>query len=70
MSVFEAQDNTTYTIKEVIAEGDMKYFLSSIGCYKGENITILEKSSAVIVAIKDARYGLDEELASKIILCP
>ena len=47
----------------------MKSFLFNLGCYSGEPITVISKrKSGLIVAVKDARYNLDNELASAIII--
>ena len=45
---------------------DMKSFLFSLGCYSGEKITVVDKKKNLVVAIKDARYNIDPELAEAI----
>ena len=44
----------------------MEGFLFSLGCYSGENITVVDKKRNLVVSIKDARYNIDPELASSI----
>ena len=49
----------------------MNAFLFSLGCYSGEKITVINTRSSVggcIVAIKDARYNFDQQLADAIII--
>ena len=58
-----------YVIKTVETEGDqeMEGFLFSLGCYSGENITVIEKRKKnLTVSIKDARYSIDRELGEAI----
>ena len=45
---------------------EMESFLFSLGCYSGENITVVDKKKNLVVSIKDARYNIDPELASSI----
>lgn len=59
-----------YVIKNVaLQDEEMVSFLFSLGCYSGESITVISKrKSGLIVAIKDARYNIDTELAKSIIV--
>ena len=68
MSLNEAALGTEYTIENVATEGDeeMESFLFSLGCYSGEKITVVDKKRNLVVAIKDARYNIDPELADAI----
>ncbi len=70
MKLSEGKLNTTYIIDDILtADEAMKEFLFSLGCYPGENITIISKlASNYIVNIKDARYSIDERLASAILI--
>ncbi len=58
--------NQEYTIKNINTNNEeMKKFLSSLGCYKGETITIISiLSNQYIIVLKDARYSIDKCLAS------
>lgn len=60
----------TYTILAIETEdAQMKAFLFSLGCYVGEEITLVSKvSETFVVAVKDARYSIDAELAQAIII--
>lgn len=68
MSLNEAVLGTEYTIDEVATGGDeeMESFLFSLGCYSGEKITVVDKKKNLVVAIKDARYNIDPQLADAI----
>ncbi len=57
-----------YTIKEINSNDEnLKSFLFTLGCYEGQKITVLSRrKSGCIVAIKDARYSIDKDLASSI----
>ena len=65
-----AELNRTYTIKAIDARcHQMESFLFTLGCYEGEKITVISiVSDQYIVVIKDARYSIDRNLASSIIL--
>jgi len=62
--------NEEYIIKEVKTnDEDVRKFLFTLGCYKGEKVTVLSAlSENYIVSIKDARYSIDKELAESIIV--
>ena len=70
MALSEAQFNMTYIVNDVAARTDeMKQFLFTLGCYPGEKITVISKlASNYIINVKDARYSIDEELASAILV--
>ena len=60
----------TYIVKEIDTEDEeMNAFLFRLGCYSGEPITLISKKrKSCIVAIKDSRYGLDNQLAEAVII--
>ncbi|MDC7246238.1 MAG: FeoA family protein [Sphaerochaetaceae bacterium] len=70
MTLTEGMPNTSYTITDIVAKEDgMKDFLFSLGCFPGEDITIISQlASNMIVNIKDARYSIDSELAKAIVV--
>ena len=70
MTLNEAELGKEYIIKSVDTEGDeeMESFLFSLGCYSGETITVVHKKRNLVVSIKDARYSIDPELASAILI--
>lgn len=59
-----------YTIKEINTDDEeLKAFLFSLGCYSGEIISVVSKKKKnLILAIKDAKYNIDIDLAKTIIV--
>ena len=70
MNLLQGEIGQTYTIKEIdTADEEMNAFLFRLGCYSGEPITLISrKRKSCIVAIKDSRYGLDNQLAEAVII--
>ncbi|WP_026492791.1 FeoA family protein [Butyrivibrio sp. FC2001] len=68
MTLNEAEIGKEYIVSDIETDGDedMKSFLFSLGCYSGETITVVDKKRNLVVAIKDARYNIDPELAEAI----
>lgn len=64
----EATINTEYIIKSIETKDDeMKEFLFTLGCYKGEPITVISVlAENLVITVKDARYSIDKELAEVI----
>ena len=57
-------------IKEIVMDdSELQAFLFSLGCYSGEPITVVDrKRGSCVVSIKDARYNIDKDLASAILV--
>ena len=70
MTLREATEGTEYIILEIRTEDeDLNSFLFSLGCYSGEPITVISRrKSGCVVAIKDGRYSIDNQLAQAIIV--
>ena len=70
MDLNDAELGKEYMITAVDTDGDeeMESFLFSLGCYSGEKITVVDKKRNLVVSIKDARYNIDPELASTILI--
>ncbi len=68
MTLNEAEIGKEYIIDAINTGGDedMESFLFSLGCYSGEKITVVDRKRNLVVAIKDARYNIDPELAGAI----
>ncbi len=68
MTLAEANVGEEYIIKEIVTnDEELNAFLFSLGCYSGEPITVVSrKKRNCVVAIKDARYNIDTELAKAI----
>lgn len=70
MSLADALEGKDYIIKEILTDDEeLNAFLFSLGCYSGESITVVAKRKKnLTVSIKDARYNIDIQLASAIIV--
>ncbi len=68
MTLAEANVGEEYIIKDIVTnDEELNSFLFSLGCYSGEPITVVSrKKRNCVVAIKDARYNIDVELAKAI----
>lgn len=68
MTLNEAEVGKEVIIKDITTDDEeMKSFLFSLGCYSGEPITVVtRKKRNLVVSIKDARYNMDDNLASAI----
>ncbi len=66
----KAIEGQEYTISEIDTDDEeMKEFLFRLGCYSGEPITVVSHiHGGCVVAIKDARYNIDEQLADAIVV--
>ena len=52
-----------------IEDEELSAFLFSLGCYSGERITVVRRlRGGCIVAIKDGRYHIDNQLAEAILV--
>ncbi|MBR2974346.1 MAG: ferrous iron transport protein A [Clostridia bacterium] len=70
MDLTFAQEGTEYIIKSIQTDDeDLNAFLFSLGCYSGQPITVIShRKSGCVVAIKEARYNIDKQLAQAIII--
>ena len=70
MNLREAQDGVEYVIRDVRTDDEeLNSFLFSLGCYSGESITVIRHlKGGCVVAIKDGRYNIDNQLAEAIIV--
>jgi len=70
MNLRDAQVGVEYVIKSIETDDEeLDAFLFSLGCYSGEKITVVRrKKGGCIVAIKDGRYNIDNQLAEAIIV--
>ena len=59
-----------YLVSEVNTQDEeLNSFLFSLGCYAGENVTVISRQkSNCVIAIKNARYCIDIQLAQAIIV--
>ena len=70
MNLTNAQEGKEYIIQKIDTDDEeMNAFLFSLGCYSGEPITVVSHlKRSCVVSIKDARYNIDKELASAILV--
>ena len=70
MKLTDAVEGQEYVIRQSDTDDEeMNAFLFSLGCYSGEKITVISHiKGGCIVAIKDARYNFDQQLADAIIV--
>lgn len=68
MNLVNANEGTEYIIKAIDTDDEeLEAFLFSLGCYSGEPITVVSRiKGGCVVAIKDARYNIDNDLAAAI----
>lgn len=70
MKLTDTVEGQEYVIRQIDTDDEeMNAFLFSLGCYSGEKITVISHiKGGCIVAIKDARYNFDQQLADAIIV--
>ena len=70
MNLKQAEDGVEYVIDKIQTDDEeLNAFLFSLGCYSGEKITVIRHlKGGCIVAIKDSRYNIDNQLAEAIIV--
>ena len=68
MTLLDANVGEEYIVKDIVTDDEeLNAFLFSLGCYSGEPITVISrKRGGCVVAIKDARYNIDNDLAQAI----
>ena len=68
MNLLEASEGKEYIINEINThDEELNAFLFSLGCYSGEPITVISRrKSGCTVSLKDARYSIDNALATAI----
>lgn len=70
MTLKDALEGKEYVITAIDTDDEeLDSFLFSLGCYSGEKITVVSHlKGSCIVSIKDARYNIDNQLASAIVI--
>ncbi|MBR6571358.1 MAG: ferrous iron transport protein A [Clostridia bacterium] len=70
MNLMKAEEGKEYIIQNIVTDDEeMDAFLFSLGCYSGEPITVVSrKKRGCVIAVKDARYNIDSQLAEAIII--
>ena len=70
MNLTEAQAGEENIIRDIQTDDEeLNDFLFTLGCYSGEPITVVSRlKGGCVVAIKDGRYNIDNQLAEAIIV--
>ena len=70
MNLKDAEEGREYIVESVETEDEeLDAFLFSLGCYKGEPITVISHlNGGCMVSIKDGRYNVDKQLAEVILI--
>ncbi|MBM7613868.1 FeoA family protein [Alkaliphilus hydrothermalis] len=69
MLLSKAKIGQTFNVKSVEGKEKIQKFLFSLGCFEGEEITLISKLAGnYVVNIKDSRYAIDEGMAKSIVL--
>ena len=70
MDLSVAEVGREYVIQRIETnDEELNSFLFSLGCYSGEPITVISHlKGGCVVAIKDARYNIDKNLARAIVV--
>ncbi len=68
MNITNAQKEKEYIIRGINTDDDeLDTFLLTLGCYAGEPITLVsQRQGSYVIAVKDARYSIDKQLAEAI----
>ncbi len=68
MDLRNAETGKEYIIRGIVTDdGELNKFLFSLGCYTGEPITVVSRRRKICtIAVKDARYAIDDQLAAAI----
>ena len=70
MTLLNAQEGKEYIVDRIETDDEeLNAFLFSLGCYSGEPVTVVSRmKSGCMVAIKDSRYNIDNQLAEAIVI--
>ena len=70
MTLKNAVEGKEYIIQGIETDDEeLNAFLFSLGCYSGEQITVVSHmKNSCVVSIKDGRYNIDHQLADAILI--
>ena len=70
MNLSMAEIGKEYIITRIETDDEeLNAFMFSLGCYEGQPITVISRiRGGCVVAIKDGRYNIDNQLAEAIII--
>ena len=68
MTLRNAELGQEYIVRSIVTEDEeLNAFMFSLGCYSGEPITVVSRRRGTcVIAIKDGRYCIDNQLAEAI----
>ncbi len=67
MPLFKAKPGYTGQIKNISGNEKIKKFLFSLGCFEGEEISLISVLAGnYIINVKDSRYAIDKKMAMAI----
>ena len=70
MDLTKAVEGHSYMIRDVqTGDGELNAFLFSLGCYSGEQVTVVSHlRHGCVISLKDGRYHIDKALARAILI--
>jgi ferrous iron transport protein A len=70
VNLTQAIPGKEYVITDItVDDEEIKSFLFSLGCYSGEKITVISHlKGGPVIAVKDGRYNIDNQLAETIVI--
>ena len=70
MTLKDALEGKEYLVQKIDTDDEeLNAFLFSLGCYAGEQITVVSHlKGCCVVSIKDGRYNIDNQLAEAILI--
>ena len=70
MNLMKVETGKEYMIQNIATDDrEMDAFLFSLGCYSGEPVTVISRMRrSCVIAVKDARYNIDSQLAEVIVV--
>ncbi|PAB59941.1 ferrous iron transport protein A [Anaeromicrobium sediminis] len=69
MLLSKAKLGETFIIEKVEGKEKIKKFLFSLGCFEGQQVTLISKLAGnYVINVKDSRYAIDEGMAKCITL--
>ena len=68
MNLTHALEGQEYIVKRIETDDEeLDAFLFSLGCYAGEPVTVISRRKGTcVIAIKEGRYCIDNQLAAAI----
>ena len=68
MNLKAAEEGKEYIVERIVTDDEeLDAFLFSLGCFRGEPITVISHlKGGCVVSIKDGRYNIDNQLAEAI----